>query len=245
MKKIMMALALIASMFACASVDVYEFKSTMNVYSNSKHKYVSTKFNGTLTVDTEDGTAVLAATKKDTKESFELELTEGGSAPTTIVTTNSVATIEKVPTEVVDPDTGVTNIVDVVTTNVVDTVVTNTIPGVEGGMLFAIVTGKKDGVGAAYMSSFESESLTLQLAGSGVAKTVTVGCGPCGDTSSCTKIKTMKGSMIGAYDCQCGCGQHYVYDGSCELPEAKETNVCPVYGTWTATLKTVDGAKYK
>lgn len=199
MKKIVMALALIASMCIVASEDVYTFKSTMNVYSLTKQKYVSTSFNGTLTVDTESGEAVISATKKDTKEAFELDLSGG--------TTNSIAGSD--------------------------------------GTIFAIVSGKKNTVGAAYMSAFEGEGLMLQLAGAGTAKTVVTGCGPCGDKTSCTKIKTMKGSMIGAYDCGCGNGQHFIYDGSCELPEEKETTTCPVYGKWTATLKTVDGAKYK
>lgn len=69
-----MALALIASTVAMASVDVYQFKSSMKCYNLKKQAYTTTAFNGTLTVNTEEGTAVLNATKKDTKETFELEL---------------------------------------------------------------------------------------------------------------------------------------------------------------------------
>ena len=198
MKKVMMALALIASMVVCASIDVYSFKSSMKVYSLKSQKYVSTSFNGTMTVDTDTGDVVINATKKDTKEVFELAL-DGGS------------------------------------TNAAD------------NAIFAIVTGKKNTVAASYWSQFVDEDgrLSMSIAGNGTAKTVVTGCGPCGDTSSCTKIKTIKGSFIGAYDCGCSNGQHFVYDGSCELPEEKETATCPVHGTWTATLKTVDGAKYK
>lgn len=198
MKKLMMALALIASMMVCASVDVYDFKSSMKVYSLKSQKYVSTAFNGTLTVDTDTGDAVIRATKKDTKEVFELAL-EGGS------------------------------------TNATD------------NAIFAIVTGKKNTIGAAYCSKFidDEGALEMSISGHGTAKTVTTGCGPCGDKVSCTKIKKLSGSFIGAYDCGCSNGQHFIYDGSCELPEERETSVCPIHGTWTATLKTVDGAKYK
>lgn len=247
MKKLIMGLALVASAIACASVDVYEFKSTMNVYSAKKQKYVSTSFNGTMTVDTEDGSIVLSGKKKDSGETFEMELSEGGTASTTIVTTNSVATIETVPTEVIDEVTGATNIVNVVTTNVVDTVVTNTIPGAEGGLIYSIVTGKKDSVAAVHFDKFECDNLTLALAGAGQVKT-TKGCGPCGE-GSCTKIAKLKGTYIGNYKGGCTpCGDaatHYNYEFLCELPDEKDVETCPVYGSWSATLKTVDGAKFK
>lgn len=231
MKKLIMGLALVASAIACASVDVYEFKSTMNVYSAKKQKYVSTDFNGTMTVDTEEGSIVLSGKKKDSGETFELELTDNSTSPTTIVTTNSVVTV----------DAGVTN--------VVDTVVTNTIPGVDAGLAYAIVTGKKDAVGAVYFNQFESEDgdLTLALAGAGSCK-VTKGCGPCGE-GSCTKIAKLKGTYIGNYKGGCTpCGDvttHYNYEFLCDLPEEKDVETCPVYGSWSASLKTVDGAKFK
>lgn len=218
MKKLIMGLALVASAIACASVDVYEFKSTMNTYSSTKQKYVSTSFNGTMTVDTDEGSVVIAGKKKNSGETFELELTSGSTEATTTVSTNDVGEV-----------------------------VTNTVPGVEGGLIYSIVTGKKNKVAAIHWDKFECDNLTLALAGAGEVKT-SKGCGPCGE-GSCLKITSLKGTYIGNYQGGCTpCGDvtmHYLYEMECELPEEKDVETSPVYGTWSAKLKTSDGAKFK
>ena len=77
MKKIIMALALAASMFTMASTDVYTFKTTMKYPKVGKTAFVpaATVVSGTLTVsgdDTAVTSAVLVVTLKKTKETFTL-----------------------------------------------------------------------------------------------------------------------------------------------------------------------------
>lgn len=183
MKKLIMALALIASMVTMGdTVDTYKFKSTIHVYSLAKQKYVSTSLNGDMKINTATGESILSVIKKDTKEAF--------------VLTNSTDDV------------------------------------------YAIITGKKNTVGAALMGFVaDDETLTVTLSGSGVANTKTTGCDPCGTKTVCTKIKNLKGSLVGLYDCGCSNGQHYEYDFSCDLPDDRETTECPVWGTWRMTFK--------
>lgn len=117
---------------------------------------------------------------------------------------------------------------------------------------FGIVTGKKDRTGAMFLK-FESEASTnsamptlqIVLSGNGSARTRTEGCGPCGETSTCTKIRKLTGNMTGLYDCGCPNPQHYGYTGECVPLEERDETHCPVWGTWYAYLKTVDGKRYK
>lgn len=131
----------------------------------------------------------------------------------------------------------------------IETVDTNTTTNTEAAVeseAFAIITGKKNAVGALIFEvESEDSRLTLVLAGNGIAKTKMVGCTPCGDGSSCTKIKKLQGAYVGTYDCACCSAQHFSYDMNCEVSEERDQELCPIWGTWTATLKTVDGAKYK
>ena len=82
MKKMIMALALIASMCTIASTDVYTFKTTIKYPAVGKTAFVpaSTPVVGTLTITTDDdntnATAVLEVTFKKTKETFTLTLDE-------------------------------------------------------------------------------------------------------------------------------------------------------------------------
>lgn len=82
MKKMIMALALIASMCAMASTDVYTFKTTIKYPAVGKTAFVpaATPVVGTLTITTDDestnATAVLEVTLKKTKETFTLTLDE-------------------------------------------------------------------------------------------------------------------------------------------------------------------------
>lgn len=119
---------------------------------------------------------------------------------------------------------------------------------------FMIVTGKKDRTGAVLFelaavpdSTNETDrvALVLTLSGSGKAKTKTEGCGPCGDETTCTKIARLSGRMTGHYDCGCPNPQHFEYTGECGPLDEKTETRCPVYGSWRAWLKTVDGKKYK
>lgn len=102
----------------------------------------------------------------------------------------------------------------------------------------AIITGKKNKVGANMFALEDDDSiLKLVFSGNGAAKTTIVGCGPCGESSACTKIKTLSGAFVGSYDCGCANGQHFEYAYDCELPDSKEITRSPVWGTWKATLK--------
>lgn len=82
MKKMIMVLALIASMCTMASTDVYTFKTTIKYPAVGKTAFVpaSTPVVGTLTITTDDdntnATAVLEVTFKKTKETFTLTLDE-------------------------------------------------------------------------------------------------------------------------------------------------------------------------
>ena len=89
MKKILMALALIASTVTIASTDVYTFKSTIKFPAIKSTKTlawrapVNTTMNGTLTVWSEDGAIVsnsLNVVLKSTNEKFSFELTEDSLA---------------------------------------------------------------------------------------------------------------------------------------------------------------------
>ena len=195
MKKLIMALALIASMVTVTygSTDTYKFSSTMRVYSLKHQSYKTTSFNGTLVVDTDTGYMTLTGLKKDTKEAIEMTLDTGA------VTTNGVG---------------------------------------DAFDCYAIVSGKKNKVGASTLKFVsEEDNLVLYMSGNGAVKTTKSGCGTCGDFTTCTKVKTLKGAYVGSYDCGCQNGQHYEYDFSCDLPEDKDLTKCPVWGTWSATLK--------
>ena len=117
---------------------------------------------------------------------------------------------------------------------------------------FGIVTGKKNRTGAA-LFEFESDAptngampvLQIVLSGDGRARTKTQGCGPCGETSTCTKITSLTGVMTGIYDCGCPNPQHYGYTGECVPLEDRDETHCPIRGTWRAYLKTVDGKRYR
>lgn len=198
MKKLIMAMTIVASAIAFGSVDTYKFTSTMHAYSLKKQAYVSTSFNGTMVVD--NGDITINAVKKDTKESFEMTLRSDTSVRYTTTSNGVIA---------------VTNVNDYVA---------------------AIVSGKKNKVGAAIFEC-ESDNLSLRFAGNGSTKIAKVGCNPCGNETTCTKIKTLNGSYVGSYDCGCENGQHYEYDFGCDLPEDKELTASPVWGTWKATLK--------
>ena len=82
MKKMIMALALAASMFAVASTDVYTFKTTIKYPAIGKIAFVpaSSALNGTLTITSDEEstntTAVLEVTLKKTGEKFTLALDE-------------------------------------------------------------------------------------------------------------------------------------------------------------------------
>lgn len=194
MKKLIMAVVVIAAASLMASVDVYKFKSSMRVYSLAKKGYVTTPFNGELTIDSDTGVVTLKALKRNTQESFEMTCDEP----------------------------------------------------------FGIVSGKKDRTGAV-LFDFESEASTngilpalqIVLSGDGRARTKTEGCGPCGETSTCTKITSLTGTMVGLYDCGCPNPQHYGYTGECVPLEERDETHCPIRGTWRASLKTVDGKRYR
>ena len=80
MKKIIMTLALIASMAAMASTDVYTFKTSIKYPAIGKTAFVpaSSAQNGTLTIESDETgtntTAVLEGTLKKTGEKFTLVL---------------------------------------------------------------------------------------------------------------------------------------------------------------------------
>lgn len=190
MKKISIMLiaacGVIASVFA--DVSVYDFRSTMHVYSLAAKKYKTTKFNGTLTI--EDGVPSLVGTIAGTKEDFELAL--------------------------------------------------------EGDKL-VIVAGNNNKIGAVLASFLSSdERLYLTLSGAGVVKNTVTGCTPCGDGgSTCTKIKSLSGNYTGYYVCPCDNLQYFSYDWICTVAAEKDENRSPLWGSWKAVLKTVDGVKFK
>jgi len=77
MKKILMALALIASMVAGATTEVYDFATNLRIPVVGKTAFIgaSTTAKGTLTITTEDDTnttAVLTLTIKKTKQTYTL-----------------------------------------------------------------------------------------------------------------------------------------------------------------------------
>lgn len=80
MKKLIMGLALVASMFAMASTDVYTFKTTMKYPAIGKDAFVpaSTRVDGTLTVVTDEDstntTATLVVKFKKTNTTYTLSL---------------------------------------------------------------------------------------------------------------------------------------------------------------------------
>lgn len=82
MKKIIMTLALVASMVAMASTDVYTFKTSIKYPAIGKTAFVpaTSAMNGTLTItsdeDATNTTAVLEVTLKKTGEVFTLNLDE-------------------------------------------------------------------------------------------------------------------------------------------------------------------------
>lgn len=167
MKKLVMALALIASTVAVASTDVYTFKSNIKfpaikiTKTAAWREAVSTTMNGTLTVASEDGAVVsnvLDVVVKKTGERFVFELDE-----------NSLA----------------------------------------------VLLGKTGTSAGSLISAPESESaeggkIQFAAAGYGKAKvkTLTTGCGPCGDstTETCTRITKISGHLVGLYTCPCDNG---------------------------------------
>lgn len=186
MKKLIMALALIAStVTSYGSIDTYNFRSSMHTYSLARKCYVTTVFNGSLVINTETGYMEIMGTKKDTKEEIKLKLDTGS-----------------------DFDD------------------------------YALISGKKENVGAT-MLKFVSEDgkLELYLGGNASTKIKKSGCSACGECTSCIKLNSIKGAMIGSYECGCSNGQHYDYDFSCEIPDTKDLTKSPVWGTWNAKFK--------
>lgn len=119
---------------------------------------------------------------------------------------------------------------------------TNTVSSAD---VLAIIAGKSNNLGAALFTAVSGDDkLALTFAGYGATKIRISGCDPCHTQTSCIKIRTLRGKYVGQYDCSCGNGQYFKYDGSCDIPENREEVFCPVFGDWTATLRTVDGAKY-
>lgn len=109
-----------------------------------------------------------------------------------------------------------------------------------------IVSGKKNRTGAMYLEfATTNDIMSVCLASNGSAKTKKTGCDPCGTFETCTKIKTLAGHMVGMYDCGCDNPQHYEYTAECTELDEKGTSHSPFHGTWRATLKTVDGVRYK
>lgn len=109
-----------------------------------------------------------------------------------------------------------------------------------------IVSGKKNRTGAMYLEfATTNDTMSVFLSSNGKAKTKETGCDPCGISETCTKIKTLTGRMVGIYDCGCDNPQHYEYTAECIELDEKGTSHSPFHGTWHATLKTVDGVKYK
>ena len=81
MKKMMMTLALMASMFVMASTDVYTFKTSIKYPAIGKTAFVpkTTTVSGTLTISdagSENATATLVVTVKGTKQTYTLEATD-------------------------------------------------------------------------------------------------------------------------------------------------------------------------
>ena len=77
MKKMMMTLAIMASMFVMASTDVYTFKTSMKYPAIGKTAFVpkTTTVSGTLTIsdaDSTNATATLVVTVKGTKQTYTL-----------------------------------------------------------------------------------------------------------------------------------------------------------------------------
>lgn len=198
MKKIIMALALIASMSVMASVEVYQFKSSIKlpvIAGSAKagyyRNYVTTTMNGTLTVDADstNDVAVIDAIIKKTGENVRIVLDD----------------------EIV-----------------------------------AVLAGKKQNVAAVHFNG-KDENDVIQIAGAGLGSTKVkiTGCGPCGDSSTCTHVVKVNGNFVGTYDCGCDNPQFATIDSDCEVDYELDTTVAPVYGTWSIALKTVDGLKYK
>ena len=81
MKKMMMTLAIMASMFVMASTDVYTFKTSIKYPAIGKTAFVpkTTTVSGTLTISdagSENATATLVVTVKGTKQTYTLEATD-------------------------------------------------------------------------------------------------------------------------------------------------------------------------
>ena len=126
-----------------------------------------------------------------------------------------------------------------------DGVSTNDTGTVSSTNALSIIAGKNNSIGAALFTAMSGDDkLALTFAGHGSTKIKVSGCDPCHTQTSCIKIKRVRGKYVGQYDCSCGTGQYFKYDGSCNLPDNREEVFCPVYGDWTAILKTVDGVKY-
>lgn len=113
MKKMIMALALIASMVSVASTDVYTFKTTVTYPAIGKTAFVpaTSVLSGTLTITDEDGTnmtAVLVATLKKTKETFTFSLDEDAAYAIFGKKGTDVATTLKFVND--DPTSGITEL---------------------------------------------------------------------------------------------------------------------------------------
>ena len=81
MKKMMMTLAIMASMFVMASTDVYTFKTSIKYPAIGKTAFVpkTTTVSGTLTIsdaDSTNATATLVVIVKATKQTYTLEATD-------------------------------------------------------------------------------------------------------------------------------------------------------------------------
>lgn len=207
MKKMIMMLAMFASICAMASTDVYTFKATVKypaIKSTKTFSYrqpAATTLNGTLTVDYDDEnptnlTSTLEVVLKKTGETFTYDL---------------------------DTDTTV------------------------------VLLGKTGTTPGMFINTSEEESTEggkLQFAaagyGSGKMKTTTTGCGPCGDTSttSCYRVTKVSGNIVGMYTCPCENPQFDEWLWTCDGIDLDATNTAPINGTWSLSLKTVNGKKW-
>lgn len=200
MKKLIMALALTASISLMATTEVYQFKSTIkyptiqgNVRNGYYRNYVSTSMNGTLTIDTEDSeNNILEVQIKKSGEKFTMAVSDE---------------------------------------------------------ILAVLYGKKIDKSAALFTASTNDvdkSLTIVCAGIGSTKTKKTGCGPCGETETCTRVTKLSGNLVGSYDCGCDNGHFFEITDDCAMLDLESsTSIAPIYGTWSISLKTVDGIKYK
>lgn len=114
MKKLIMTLALIASMAVMASTDVYTFKTSIKYPAIGKTAFVpaSSALNGTLTIESDETgtntTAVLEVTLKKTGEKFTLDIDSETAYAVFGKKDTDVATTLKFVNE--DPTSGLTEL---------------------------------------------------------------------------------------------------------------------------------------